>query len=120
MRYIGPYPLIEDNAVRPDGNTAFDAQVGYLIAPNTRVRLDVFNLFNAKTSDITYYYDSRLPGELSQLGRRQRNRAHRDLLAAHRAIEELGGVVDRGDRRGGHARELPQLHHRAHQRVDFQ
>jgi hypothetical protein len=27
------------------------------------VRLDVFNLFNAKTNDITYYYESRLPGE---------------------------------------------------------
>lgn len=63
MRYIGPYPLIEDNAVRSDGNTVFDAQVGYELARNTRLRLDVFNLFNAKTNDITYYYDLRLPGE---------------------------------------------------------
>lgn len=33
------------------------------IARNTQLRLDVFNLFNASTSDITYFYDSRLPGE---------------------------------------------------------
>ncbi len=40
-----------------------DAQVGYEIAPKTKLRLDVFNLFDAQTSDITYYYASRLPGE---------------------------------------------------------
>ena len=43
--------------------TIFDGQIGYEIARNTRLRLDVFNIFNAKTSDITYYYASRLPGE---------------------------------------------------------
>ena len=63
MRYIGSYPLIEDNSVRADPSTVFDAQAGYLIAPKTKLRLDVFNLFNAKTNDITYYYTSRLPGE---------------------------------------------------------
>ena len=30
----------------------------------TRLRFDVFNLFDAKSNDITYYYTSRLPGEL--------------------------------------------------------
>jgi outer membrane receptor protein involved in Fe transport len=63
LRYIGSYPLIEDNSVRADASTVVDAQVGYEIARNTRLRLDVFNVFNAKTNDITYYYDSRLPGE---------------------------------------------------------
>ena len=63
MRYIGPYPLTEDNSVRSDSNTVFDAQIGYEIAPKTKLRLDVFNLFNAQTNDITYYYTSRLPGE---------------------------------------------------------
>ena len=28
-----------------------------------RLALDVFNLFNAKDSDIDYFYTSRLPGE---------------------------------------------------------
>jgi outer membrane receptor protein involved in Fe transport len=63
MRYIGSYPLIEDDSVRSKASTVFDAQVGYEIARNTKLRLDVFNLFNAKTNDITYYYASRLPGE---------------------------------------------------------
>jgi outer membrane receptor protein involved in Fe transport len=63
MRYIGSYPLVEDNSVRSNSSTVFDGQVGYEIARNTKVRLDVFNLSNARTSDITYYYTSRLPGE---------------------------------------------------------
>lgn len=29
----------------------------------SRIRFDVFNLFNANTNDIAYYYTSRLPGE---------------------------------------------------------
>jgi len=63
LRYIGSYPLIEDNSVRADASTVVDAQVGYEIAPRTKLRLDVFNVFNAKTNDITYFYESRLPGE---------------------------------------------------------
>jgi len=41
----------------------FDAQMGYEPARNLQLRLDVFNLFNAETDDISYYYESRLPGE---------------------------------------------------------
>jgi outer membrane receptor protein involved in Fe transport len=63
VRYIGSYPLIEDNSVRAAASTVVDAQVGYEIAPKTRLRLDVFNLFNAQTYDIAYYYASRLLGE---------------------------------------------------------
>ena len=63
VRYIGSYPLIEDNSVRAPSSTVVDAQVGYEIAANTRLRLDVFNLFNAQTYDIAYFYASRLPGE---------------------------------------------------------
>ena len=63
LRYIGAYPLVESNAVRSDASTVVDAQVGYEIARNTQLRLDVFNLLNAQTNDISYYYTSRLPGE---------------------------------------------------------
>jgi len=63
MRYIGAYPLVESNDVRSQSSTVFDAQVGYEVARGTRLRLDVFNLFNAQVSDISYYYTSRLPGE---------------------------------------------------------
>ncbi|MBE0546099.1 MAG: TonB-dependent receptor [Rubrivivax sp.] len=37
--------------------------MGYEFRPNVKLRLDVFNLFNQQTNDITYYYQSRLPGE---------------------------------------------------------
>ncbi len=63
MRYIGAYPLLEDNSVRSKGNTVFDGQVGYEIAPRTQLRLDIFNMFDAQTNEVTYYYQSRLPGE---------------------------------------------------------
>ena len=42
----------------------FDAQVGYQVGAEPEAAcLDVFNLFNQQTNDITYYYESRLPGE---------------------------------------------------------
>ena len=63
LRYIGPYPLNEDNSVRSDAQTTVDAQVGYELLRDLRLRLDIFNLFNAKNNDISYYYESRLPGE---------------------------------------------------------
>src|SRR5262249_41759462 len=44
LRYIGSYPLIEDDSARSDASTVVDAQVGYEIARNTKIRLDVFNL----------------------------------------------------------------------------
>ena len=63
MRYIGSYALTEDNRVRADAQTVFDLQMSYQPARDLRLRLDVFNLFDAKTYDIGYYYASRLPGE---------------------------------------------------------
>ncbi len=63
LRYIGAYPLVEDNSVRAEASTVVDGQIAYEILPRLRLRLDVFNVFDAKTSDITYFYTSRLPGE---------------------------------------------------------
>lgn len=63
LRYFGPRPLIEDNSVRSKGTTLAYARVGYQITPDTKLSLDVFNLFDRKVSDIDYYYASRLPAE---------------------------------------------------------
>ncbi len=63
MRYIDSYPLTEDNRVRSDAQTVFEAQLSDELARNLQLRLDVFNLFNAETSDISYYDESRQPGE---------------------------------------------------------
>ena len=62
-RYFGPAPLIEDNTARSNSTTIFSAQATYRINPKTQIRFDVFNIFNANTNDITYFYASRLPGE---------------------------------------------------------
>ena len=62
-RYFGPRPLTEDGSVQSYSTSLFNARVGYAFTPKVRLWLDAFNLFNAKASDIDYFYVSRLPGE---------------------------------------------------------
>jgi len=62
-RYFGPRALIEDNSVRSAESTEINLRAGYRLTKDLRVTLDVFNLFNQQSSDIDYYYVSRLPGE---------------------------------------------------------
>ncbi|MBV9493956.1 MAG: TonB-dependent receptor [Acidobacteria bacterium] len=62
-RYFGPRPLLEDDSVRSDASNTINARLAYEVTPRIRVALDVFNLFDAKVSDIDYFYTSRLPGE---------------------------------------------------------
>lgn len=63
LRYFGPRPLVEDNSVRFASTAIAYACVGYKINQNTKLTVDVFNLFDSKASDIDYYYTSRLNGE---------------------------------------------------------
>jgi outer membrane receptor protein involved in Fe transport len=63
MRYFGPRPLIEDNTVRSSSTFLVSGRVGYKFTKTVRAQLDVFNLFNRRSSQIDYYYASRLPGE---------------------------------------------------------
>jgi hypothetical protein len=63
VRHFGPRPLIEDASVRSANTTLWNGEVGYRIAGNARVVLELFNLFDAKVADIDYFYPSRLPGE---------------------------------------------------------
>jgi outer membrane receptor protein involved in Fe transport len=62
-RYFGPRPLIEDASVKSASTTLFNAQATYTLDSRTRIRFDVFNIFDRNADDITYYYTSRLPGE---------------------------------------------------------
>ncbi len=66
MRSFGPRPLIEDNSVRSKSSTLFNAQLGYEIVRGARLAVDVFNVFDARVSDVDYFYTSRLPGESAQ------------------------------------------------------
>lgn len=63
LRYFGPRPLIEDDSVRSEATRLVNAQAGYQLRRGLRVAVDVFNLTNARASDIDYFYTSRLPGE---------------------------------------------------------
>ncbi|WP_247318446.1 TonB-dependent receptor [Bradyrhizobium sp. 21] len=62
-RYFGPRPLVEDDSVSSRASLIFNARAGYKFDNGLRLQLDVLNLFDAQTSQIEYYYLSRLPGE---------------------------------------------------------
>ena len=63
LRYFGPRPLVEDNSVRSSSTTLAYLRVAYQVAPQARLSLDIYNLFNRKASDIDYFYASQLRGE---------------------------------------------------------
>jgi outer membrane receptor protein involved in Fe transport len=62
-RYFGPRPLIEDDSVRSLASFVVNARAGYRFENGLRVQLDAYNLFNTKTNQIEYFYDSQLAGE---------------------------------------------------------
>ena len=62
-RYFGPRYLTQDGSIKSNSTTVFNLQATYQLNPSARLRFDVFNLFNAKSNDIAYYYTSRLPLE---------------------------------------------------------
>ncbi len=53
--------MIEDNSARSTVTSVMDLQAGYNWK-NARLQVDVFNLLDSRTNDITYYYDSAPPG----------------------------------------------------------
>jgi outer membrane receptor protein involved in Fe transport len=62
-RYFGPRPLIEDDSVRSMSTQITNLRVGYKVSKMWRAHLDVYNLFDRDDDDITYFYESQLPGE---------------------------------------------------------
>lgn len=62
-RYLGPRPLIEDDSVRSPASNLVNATVAYALSSRYRVLVEALNLFNSRSSDIDYFYNSRLPGE---------------------------------------------------------
>ena len=59
----GPRPLSDDDSVRSKATSLVDLEAGYRFTPSLRIAVDVFNLFDARHSDVDYFYASRLPGE---------------------------------------------------------
>ena len=62
VRYFGDRPLVEDGSVRSGSSTVWNLGFGYKVG-RLDFRVDVLNLFDSGDDDITYYYESRLPGE---------------------------------------------------------
>jgi outer membrane receptor protein involved in Fe transport len=63
LRYFGPRSLTADDSVRSKSSTLVNVELGREILPGARLGLEIFNVFNARVSDVDYYYVSRLPGE---------------------------------------------------------
>jgi hypothetical protein len=62
-RYFGSRTLIEDNSVKSEPTSLINLDAAYALMSQVRVSVSVFNLFNARDSDIDYFFPSRLPGE---------------------------------------------------------
>lgn len=65
LRYFGPRPLTEDNAVRSKSTATLNGRIGYRVSPKVKLELEGFNLANRKASAIDYYYPSQLKNESS-------------------------------------------------------
>jgi hypothetical protein len=63
LRYFGPRPLTEDGTVRSASSMLANLRLGYRFTPRLNLTLDVLNALDRMTSDIDYYYASRLAGE---------------------------------------------------------
>lgn len=63
-RHFGAAPLIEDGSVESEPTTIVNASATYDVGSMT-FGLEVLNLFDANDADITYYFESQLPGEAS-------------------------------------------------------
>lgn len=64
VRHFGQAPLIEDGSVTSEPTTVVNAGFYYDIGA-IRLGLDIFNLLDSEDADITYFFESQLPGEAS-------------------------------------------------------
>ncbi|MCP5356581.1 MAG: TonB-dependent receptor [Pseudomonadales bacterium] len=65
IRYLGEAPLIEDNSVKSNATLLLNAQASYQFNPNLSLGIEVLNLLDSDDNDITYFYESRLAGEVA-------------------------------------------------------
>ena len=63
LRYFGPRALIEDDSLRSKATSLVNLEAGYKLSKRVKLGVDLFNVLDARDSDIDYYYVSRLRGE---------------------------------------------------------
>ena len=66
LRHFGEAPLIEDGSVTSDPTTLVNMAASY-DWKNTTFTLELLNAFDAEDADITYFFESQLPGEVSPI-----------------------------------------------------
>ncbi len=62
LRRFGEAPLVEDGTAFSEPTTVVNLGLYYDLGP-ARLALDVLNLFDSEDADITYFFESQLPGE---------------------------------------------------------
>jgi hypothetical protein len=70
LRYFGARPLIEDNSASSTPSVVVNGSVGYRWDGGWRVQLDALNLFNSRSNQIEYFYESQLRGEVAPVADR--------------------------------------------------
>ncbi len=63
LRYLGPAALLEDDSARAPSSTLVNLNVGRRIGERWKLGVGMYNAFDERANDITYYYESQLPGE---------------------------------------------------------
>lgn len=63
LRYLGPAALLEDNSIRSRSTLLANIDAGYRFNARLTGTVTLLNAFDRKANDITYFYESRLPGE---------------------------------------------------------
>jgi hypothetical protein len=62
VRYIGPYPLMEDNSERAEGDMLINLRAAWKPGRFT-FSVELLNALDHEGKDIVYWYGTRLPGE---------------------------------------------------------
>jgi outer membrane receptor protein involved in Fe transport len=65
FRHFGEAPLIEDARSFSDPTTLVNLEAGRRIGKRLSIALAAYNVFGSDDNDITYFYESQLPGEVS-------------------------------------------------------
>lgn len=65
VRHFGAAPLIEDGSARSEPTTLANLGVYYKLG-RSKLSMEVLNLFDSKEADITYFYGSRMLGEVQE------------------------------------------------------
>jgi outer membrane receptor protein involved in Fe transport len=70
FRHFGQAPLIEDDSVRSEPTTLVNLEIGRRIGRRFSIAVAAYNVFGSDDNDITYFYESQLPGETAPVADR--------------------------------------------------